>query len=501
MSNVTFHQVIIAAYIRVSTDEQAKHGNSIEEQKERIIQYCKMNGLGTPVFYVDDGYSGKNMKRPELTRLLRNVEAGEVAMVITTKLDRLSRKLYHTLKIIDQLQRCHCKYTCLNMDMDLNTPQGMLMLQNMGSFAEFEREMTRERVRDNLLSIARKASETKKAFTIPCYGYDTVDEKFVINEEEAENVRMIVNWLLEGYGPRLIATRLNSPEYNVKTKVGGLWYPNTVRQLVKRETLFGALVYNRTYRRNGEGKTLKRPKEEWIVIEDHHPAIIDRETWEEIQITLQGRKRSHKQANNERWLLSGLLYCGHCGHKMVGYARHKHVKATNKIQDYFRYKCAGYTEKGICYHHWIDRDDIENLVVDQLKEIAASSQPSKLQLVISATKSNEDELRDLQIKLERLDQKMQRQIEAYEDELISADDLKRARQRIDDDRVRLHAEIDKLKSGETEGSVDKVASSVKKRENQIGSGDRLTQKNAIRQLIHSITIYNGEDVEIKYNIQ
>lgn len=491
----------VAAYVRVSTEEQATKGNSIEEQKERITYEARQNDWDKPEFFIDDGYSGKDMRRPELSRLLQAVENGEIHLVVTTKLDRLSRRLYDTLKIVEQMQRHNCKYVCLNLSMDLNTPQGMLMLQNMGSFAEFEREMIRERVRDNLISIAKKSGVTKKAFTTPCYGYNLEDGRFVINEEEMRVVRMIGEWILNGDGPKLIASRLNSPVYNVRTKQGGYWHDNTIRNLMRRETLYGAFIYNRTYKRNGTGKQLTRPKEEWIVVEDHHPAIFDKDEWDEIQIALSSRKRSMKQTSNERWLLSGLLICGHCGGKMAGYARHKKLESNGQMKDYFRYKCQTYTSQGLCFHHWIDRDDIEELVIHRLKEISESMQPHLLQIAVSTSKSEDDEMRDLTIRLERLDQKMQRQLEAFEDDLISAEDLKRARQRIDEERSKIVAELERIKNGDSRGSTDRVASHIRKRDSQLQSDDRLIQKNAIRQLIHSITIYNGEEVEIMFNIR
>lgn len=482
-----------AAYVRVSTDEQANKGNSIEEQKERIIRECKDNSWGVPAFYIDDGYSGKDMKRPELSRLLADVQKGKYSVVITTKLDRLSRRLYDTLKMVEQFQRYDCRYKCINVDVDFSTPQGMLMLQQMGSFAEFEREMIRERVRDNMLSIARKSSETKKAFTVPCFGYDVVDGIYQINEHESKVVRMMVDWFLEGMGTREIAKRLNYSTPPIKTRNGLSWQDASIKQILSKETLYGTLVYNRTYKKNG--KTYTRPQEEWIVIEDHHPAIITKEEWQQIQSILEGRQIARKQADNERWLLSGLMYCGHCGEKMKGIftVRKKYPEPRN-----FRYICSGYTKKGLCFHHTIQRDEIEQLIHEELKDIATSAQPNRLQLVTSSPRDSVDDRKQIEVRLEKLNQKMQRQIEAYEDELISAEDLKRARERIDQERKQLQSELDKLLSSPDGGQSEKVADNAKRLSGKLNSENRLELKHAFRQLVSKIVIHNGGEVEVVY---
>lgn len=482
----------VVGYVRVSTDEQAKDGNSIEEQKERITDECKRKGWGQPIFYVDDGYSGKDMKRPQIRRLLEDLKKGMYAIVITTKLDRLSRKLYETLKFLETLQLHGTRYYCCNMDLDFSTPQGMLMLQQMGSYAEFEREMIRERVRDNMLSIARKSTATKKAFTTPCYGYDVVDGKYVINQEEAKHVLIMVEMAMRGEGSRSIAKHIN--ELGAKSKFNRSWSETTIRQLLSRETLYGQLVYNRSYKKNG--RTLVRPKEEWIVIDNHHEPIISEEIYNELQSIMERRKVASKQADNSRYLLSGLLYCGHCDSKMKGIFINKTKYPDRKT---FKYLCSNYHKSGGCFYHAVFRDDLEAYIIEEIKYVAEHLESGKNQLVKAPKKEEVSHQHDFELQLKKLDQKMQKQIEAYEEDLISAADLKKARERIDQQRAAVMEMMQGAQQAAAADSDDEVTSNAKKHLKSVLSEDRLESKVGIRQVIHKITITNGEKVKISWN--
>lgn len=482
----------VGSYLRVSTDEQVQQGNSMFEQKERLAAYCKSNGWPVPTFYEDDGYSAKDMRRPALTRLLEDVKKGKFDLVITTKLDRLSRKLSDILHIVESLSNHNCNYTSTSQAFDTSTPQGKLMLQMLGAFAELEREMISERVRDNMKSIARNS---KKAITVPCYGYDVIDGQFVINEEEAKNVRMMADMMLSGKGTRFIAKKLN--DIGAKSKTGKHWSETTVRQLLERETLIGQMVYNRSYKKNG--RTLIRPQEEWIVIEDHHEPILEEETFYEMQRLKDSRKHSNKHADNEKWLLSGLVICSHCGAKMIGKGYIKNYKKNNRSAEYLRYICSAYQKKGLCFHHQIDRDGLEQAIIYAVKQLSTVTQPNKLHLVVSHTKQEFNELEMLQARLRKLDQKMQKQIEAFEDDLISGQDLKRARERIDEERKTITQSIEEINLSGGSANNNKIVSNAKRLLNDVLSDDRLTVKNAIRKLVNQIVVTDGADVEIRYN--
>ena len=137
-----------AIYIRVSTDSQAEEGYSIDAQKEQLSAYCVSKGIKKYEFYIDGGWSGSNIERPEMQRLIEDVNADKISHVIVYKLDRLSRSQKDTLYLIEDVFNPHgVDFVSLNESMDTSTPMGRLMLGILSAFAQLERENIRLRTR------------------------------------------------------------------------------------------------------------------------------------------------------------------------------------------------------------------------------------------------------------------------------------------------------------------------------------------------------------------
>ncbi|MCM3632954.1 recombinase family protein [Paenibacillus camelliae] len=475
-----------AIYIRVSTDEQANQGNSLSEQEHRLRSYCAAMGWENIQVYVDDGYSAGSLDRPALTSMMKNVRMLKHDVVLTTKLDRLCRNLLDLLNVIDELEEYECQYTSATESFDTSTPAGRMVLQILGAFAEFERGRIRERVRENMRSLARN---TNKAITKPCLGYDVVDGKFQINEKEAEIVRIMVKMILEGDGTRTIAKKLNSMGYLTKAKKP--FTQNHIGKLLKREMLYGAVVYNR--RTMHKGKEIIRPESEWIIAEDHHEGIISKEEYLKVQEVMQSRRTSWSRSDDTRYLLSGLVKCTHCGEKMVGRYRRK-----PSGREYFHYVCGKYMKSGSCFHHFILRDNLETTVISNLLSMS-----EKLKGEVSENKQNEDELR-LEIELiksqmTKLNSKMQRQIELYEDGEIDKNEFRAARERVNSQKEELQRQLSKVINSQESKKIE-LAEKLEDKQNELMSDDRLVVKNAIRQIVHEIDITDGEKVKIKLSM-
>jgi site-specific DNA recombinase len=477
----------VAAYYRVSSDEQALKGNSLFEQQERLSSYCKAMGWEPPTFYEDDGYSGKDLNRPAITRLLEDIKSKNYDMVLTTKSDRLCRKLLDLLSLVEYFKKYECNYTSSTEHFDTSTPTGMLALQILGSFAEFERERIRERVKENHMSLARQGKMIGKA----AYGYNIVDGSYEINIEESLVVHNIFQWFLEGMGSRHIAKKLN--DMGVPSKNGVRWDERRIRYLLSLETLVGKFIYNRTYRKGS--KDLIRPQDEWIIIDDHHEPVIDLSTFEQVQDVLGGRlKKARKYASDDKYLLSGLTYCGHCGEKMHGRTFHnKNIK----------YVCSEYVKRAGCYFHYIYRDDLENVIIQAVIELLNPvEKPSKIFLIVNNENKHRslDQRKLLEEQLEKISARMQKQIAGWEKELISDDDLKIAKIRLENERISVLKSIDQLENTENTSDEFKVKEKVKALESELLSGDRLRIKSALCQVVNKIIITDGENVQIVWEI-
>lgn len=478
----------IAAYIRVSTEEQAERGNSLSEQEERLKAYCKAMGWPKPKLYIDDGYSAKDLRRPAVQKLINDVQSNKISIVLTSKLDRLSRNLLDLLQTVDLFSEHDCNYVSASEGFDTSTAVGRMTLQLLGTFAEFERERNSERVKDNMLSLAKN---TNKAITQPCFGYDIIDRYYSINEEEAHFVRMMFDLAEEGNGHRKIAKILN--DNGSVTKKGKMWDQINVKRLIQNETICGMMIYNKRETKNG--KVVIRDKSEWVINEEHHQPIIPKERFDRVQEIMKSRSRAYKHADSETYLLTGLVVCKHCGRNMKGStARHK---SGNKHYTYYRYICASYVLGYDCKHHAIHRDQIETAIINRIKNVSKLS-VGQLDLTVSPSRNVQEEIKDLQNQLTKVNRKMQRQIEAYENELISGEDLKAARLRVEKEREELNEKISRLAS--KKNVIVSVKANVERLMHEVTSVDRLVAKAAIRQLIDKIFIEDGKEVTIAWKV-
>ncbi|MFC8686375.1 recombinase family protein [Brevibacillus porteri] len=476
----------VAAYIRVSTDEQADKGNSLVEQKERLNAYCIAMGWDAPELFIDDGYSAKDLKRPAIKQVMKRIENNEFDVVLTSKLDRLCRNLLDLLQVIDLFSSHNCGFVSASEHFDTSTAVGRMTLQLLGTFAEFERERISERVKDNMLSLAKNSD---KILTQPCYGYDIVDGRFVINEAEAAFIEFMFDLAEEGHGHRAIAKELNLR--GSATKRGKMWDQTNVRRLMSTETISGTMVYNKRQTKNG--KTVLRSKDEWIVKEDNHPAIIPLVRYNKVQDIFNSRKKARKHADSETYLLTGLLKCHHCGQNMRGNTARQKTKYGEYT--YYRYMCSSYNKGYGCKHHMVHRDDFEALIINEIKAIKSSS-TKNINIKVAAPASISDEIKDVNSQLSKVDKKMQKQIEAYENDLISAVDLKIARERVELERNQLMDKLEKLKGKSID--IDTIKNNAKRALDDIAGIDRTKAKSTLRLLIDQIELENGELVNITW---
>lgn len=479
----------VAAYIRVSTDEQADKGNSIFEQVERLTAYCKAMAWNDPVFFIDDGYSAKDLRRPEIQKLLDRVNDMNFDIVLTSKLDRLCRNLLDLLQLVEIFTAKNCSYVSASESFDTSTAVGRMTLQLLGTFAEFERERISERVKDNMLSIAKN---TDKAITSPCYGYDIVDGKYVINQEEALNVLYMFDLAVQNHGHRMIAKLLN--DKGVTTKRGKMWDQTNVKRLMNNETLMGTMIYNK--RENRKGKMIFRDESDWIIKENNHQPIITPEQFKIVQDIMASRSRARRHADSETYLLTGLVKCGHCERNMKGStSRHK-----NKYGEYtyYRYICASYVQGYGCKHHAVHRDDLEQLIIDEIKSLSTRS-TKNIKINIANQPSINEQLKFLNEQLSKVDRKMQKQIEAFENELISAEDLKKARTRVEAERNSLREEVARIEST-NRGNPEDLKKKAEGLIGDITGIDRPKAKQALRLLIDHIDIKDSELISITWKL-
>ncbi len=273
-----------AIYIRVSTEGQREEGYSIDAQTELLEAFCISREIKKRELYIDGGFTGSNIDRPAMTRLIADIQRGEISHVIVYKLDRLSRSQKDTLYLIeDVFNPAGVTFISMNENMDTSTPIGRAMLGIMSAFAQLERETIRERTRMGMQERVKNGLWPGGG-KIP-FGYDYDREKgILVPNSDAETVRKAYDLYLAGYSTDKIAEML------------GLRYEHLALQILKRKTNAGFIVYN--------GMEYK----------GKHQPIISLETYEKTMEAM--RARSRKPISGGGYLLTGLIVCGKCGAKM-----------------------------------------------------------------------------------------------------------------------------------------------------------------------------------------
>lgn len=313
-------------YLRVSTEEQAHEGYSIEAQERVQRAYCVVKNYRVAGVFVDAGFSAKNMNRPELKKMLAGIRSGEAKAILVWRLDRLSRSLKDTLHILeDILFPAGADLISTSENIDTSTPSGRLMLNILASFAQAERESGQERVKMVLSDLAKKGAHLGG---IPPFGYKLVEGKYQVDEPKAEAVRTLfrMHRTRQGYADMLKYLHDNS----FLTARGNQFGRNSLYDILSNEKYTGTYIYNRVSAATKDGKRnnhKSKDDKEIIRIPGAFPAIITGEEWQQSRIiTLENRQTFRAYTAKQVYLLSGIIRCGVCNGSM-------HVVSGGKDRD------------------------------------------------------------------------------------------------------------------------------------------------------------------------
>jgi len=354
-------RVRCAIYTRKSTDENLDtEFNTLDAQRESAEAYIasqREDGwIVLPEHYDDGGYSGGNLERPALQRLLADVEAGNVDCVVVYKVDRLSRSLLDFTRVIEVFERHGVSFVSVTQQFNTTNSMGRLILNVLLSFAQFEREIIGERIRDKIAATRRKG---KYIGGTPVYGYDVDRERkrLLVNREEARLVRHVFQRFLEIRSTTRVAQELNAQGHRTKawTSEKGIVRPGTAWNKAHIYRMLHNPLHLGEVPHNGD----RYPGEQ--------EAIMPRELWESAQAILAENYhiRSARTRSKTTAMLRGILRCGHCGCSMGP----TFTKKPGRIYRY--YLCVQASKKGhsSCPTRMLPAGEIEGAVVAQLREL------------------------------------------------------------------------------------------------------------------------------------
>jgi len=258
-----------AIYARVSTEDQAKEGFSLDAQLDKLRSYCIARDWEIGEEYIDDGYSGRYIKRrPAYKKMMLEMDKWDILLVI--KMDRIHRNSKNFMLMMEDLKKNEKEFVSMTESLDTSTAMGRFVMDIIQRIAQLESEQIGERVYIGMEQKARTNGGVL-GFNIP-FGYDYQNGKFEINQEEAKTVRDIYSWYKEGKSMGEITKMLNSTK--IATKKGGLWAKKTISTILKNPIYCGYLHW------------------EDFVNKSDHEKIINKDDFNEIQTLIGQRKGS-----------------------------------------------------------------------------------------------------------------------------------------------------------------------------------------------------------------
>ncbi len=267
-----------AIYARMSTEDQAREGYSIPSQLKRLHAYCKAKGWTVAGEFVDEGYSGRTTDRPAYKRMMESKDDWDVLLVL--KMDRIHRDSQNFAAMMDNLNAWGKQFNSMQEKFDTTTAMGRFVMDIIQRIAQLESEQIGERVKVGMLQKAKSASGYLGS-GVP-FGYDIVDGRLILREDEAEIVRFIYRSYLYGRSLSEIADSLN--ERGIPTKKGKVWKKQTVSNILRNPLYAGYVVWDD------------------IVFSLGHEAVITPERFNVVQGMMEGRRRSPNCAPSHRRL-------------------------------------------------------------------------------------------------------------------------------------------------------------------------------------------------------
>ena len=370
--------------------------------KKSILQkFAEDHHFPNPCFYVDDGFSGGNFQRPAFQQMIADMENGEIGIIVTKDLSRLGRNQLHTgLYIEERFPMFGVRYIAINDNVDTENAESDDLMPFKNLFNEWFIRDTSRKIRAVQKA---KAERGERLGTRAPYGYvkDLETKKLVIDEEAAAVVKRIFALCAAGNGPSRIATILTKekvfcPSYYTYQKYGLThsalditkpyhWSDSAVANLLENEIYLGNTVnYRFSTKSYKDKRKIEHPREECLVFENTHPAIISKEVWDIVQRVRKNKRRPTKM--NEQNKYSGLVVCADCGKAMVLHRAH------TMSADYNHFTCRTYKKDGeACTAHYIRECILDEIVLEDLRRVTAEAreQPQEFAEYLNSKQSAE----------------------------------------------------------------------------------------------------------------
>lgn len=516
-NNKKSRDVTAFLYERLSRDDNLEgESYSIGNQKKLLGKVAKEKGYTNLVHFLDDGISGVTMDRPGFVEMIRQLEQGKAAAVFVKDLSRLGRNYIEVGRLTEEFFPDH-DIRLVAVSDNIDTAEGeneLAPIRNL--FNEwYARDISKKRRISN--KIKGNAGEPMGQ---PPYGYikDPNDPKhWIVDDEAAQVVRRVYSMTLEGFGTEQIAAQLEKDDVltpraywltkGIKRPGKGKqqpptkWNSSTITKILSLQEYCGDILNFKTYSKSYKNKKrIDNDRENWVVFQDVHEAIIERAVYEQVQ-QKRGKIRKRRTNNGEHNMFSGLLVCADCGSNL-----HFHFNQGNPEIKYFN--CSNYKgNRGTCTStHYVRVDFLEEVVLGEIRRLtkfASLYEDEFVKAVIGHSqqaeqtdrKLKEKELRTLLARDEELDGLFER---IYEDNVpgkLSDDRFAKMSRRYEDEQKELAEKIKKLRS-----EIEKQSSRSMTTDMFIGLVRKYTRARELtprmlNELVEKIEVFNAEKID------
>ena len=444
---MTAEKFVVDLYIRVSTDRQAKEGDSLEEQESELRKFCDYRGFRIHKVFIERGKSGGNTNRPEYQKLLKDIEAQKINAVVVKKLDRLSRSLLDFEQLMTRLQANNVEFISLRENFDTTTAMGKAMLRVALVFAQLEREQTAERIKD--VFAYRAEQGLYNGGTRP-YGYDSVSSELIPHKQEKKIVQFIYETFIETKSSTTTATRCNSIGF--RNRSGAIWDKRQIHKILIHPVYLGKIRWN------GQ------------IFPGIHQPLISESLFNQAQTIFADRK-IYRESKTIFGLFKCFLFCGECGHPMTpNYTK----KRNGNVYQYYRCVSTLNPKKKTCPNKYFNMELANEAVLQKLLECATESQLAKMAATVAEKNAViQLKLEAIQFEIEGLEALMktiQSKKEKYLDSLIS-------NQFVAKEREVINAKIEEftLQEKQIKGSILKQEFEFTQAEDEIANIEPLKQ--------------------------
>jgi len=507
----------IALYIRLSKEDETEGpSGSVTNQKSLLLDFAKTHNLYVYDIYIDDGWSGTNFDRPDFNRMITDIESGNVNMVITKDLSRLGRDYILTGYYMEKYFPEHSvRYISLLDGVDTGIDSSA---NDITPFRAIMNDMYAKDISKKIKSV--KHDKQRKGLFIggkATYGYklhSTEKNTIIVDDEAAKVVRYIFKLALDGVSCRQIAVDLNNKgiptpatyaniSLTRKGAYSGQWSSERVSDMLQNEMYIGNMVQGKTVKVSYKStKTVKQPRDKWIIVEDTHEPLIDKEAFFKVQELI--RSRNHTRNRTYDFLFKGLIYCHECGYPLAVINR-KNAAGENVL--YF--VCRTYqrfTKSGKCTCHSIKESTVTEAVLDKIRRICGKyAQRDELvsiaKKVVSKSQNRdrtEEEIQELENKITTITTNLDKMYMDKLNGILTESDFERIYLRLREERSTLEIRINEMNQMKKLNiKSDEIA---EKMVNQFLNSS-YTNRELLVSLVERIELTKNKEVIIKFRFK